>query len=272
MKNQVLKALVTATVMAASFVVAQDTKQMPPASIGELITSKANPAALSRPLGNADAKPKIPSYCKPCLAYNGDFDPTSSEANGLWNGDSQWENTDGAVYVPFLVPKGVKTLRINRIVFNELVNQDPTNDLAGATFSIRSGVSVGQGGKVLKSGNCNVVKAIPTGRGDFGLNEYSFDADFDDYCGTGPIIIHFGPGPRQIWINVTPTFTNSSFAYLSDVPGKAQNHSGWKTVEDQSFFDSPSYGVSFQNASGVGGACNDLGCHAFSAAISGTVK
>jgi hypothetical protein len=271
MKNQAMRILAAAVVITASFAVAQETKQMPPASIGELITSRANPAVLSRPLGNPDFKPKPPSYCHPCLSYSGDFNSIDPEANALWNGEAQWEGIVGKVYVPFLVPKGVKTLRITRIVFNELMNQDPTQDLAGATFSIRTNVTAGNGGRVLKSGSCQVVTAVPTGRSGFGMSEYSMVADFDDTCGTGPIILH-PPHHGPIWVTLDPIFTASSFGYLTDVPANAQNHTGWKTVEDRSFFDSPSFGVSFQNTSGVGGTCNDIGCHAFSVAISGTVR
>ncbi|HWY02474.1 MAG TPA: hypothetical protein VNX60_02305, partial [Candidatus Acidoferrum sp.] len=46
-----------------------------------------------------------PPYCRPCLFYGGDFDPSNPAANSLQNG-LLYHGSPAAVYVPFFVPSG----------------------------------------------------------------------------------------------------------------------------------------------------------------------
>ena len=64
-------------------------------------------------------------------------------------------------------------------------------------------------------------------------------------------------------------FFESDVEYINTTP---TNAFGPAETVDASFFDSPYFGLSFDPANGVVGACGGLGCDAFSAGVLGKSK
>jgi len=110
---------------------------------------------------------KAPGYCKPCLFYTGDFNSSSSSANGLFNAAGGALGSSGSAYVygAFTVPKG-KTWTITALIINTLSNSSAVDSTC--TWDVRKGVTSGSGGTDVKTGKGkDTWKA--TGRTGFGL-------------------------------------------------------------------------------------------------------
>jgi hypothetical protein len=105
--------------------------------------------------------------------YSGNFDSTSSSANGLSNEADKIVNTGSQIYQPFsVVAAGKKKhLRVTGLCVNSL-------DTAGAgidnptPYEVRFGAQVGSGGTLVCKGKA-VSSDDPTGRRGFGINEYT---------------------------------------------------------------------------------------------------
>jgi hypothetical protein len=61
----------------------------------------------------------------------------------------------------------------------------------------------------------------------------------------------------------------STFGYLCDAEPPHTNHRGWKVLNDDSYFNSSSFGTSWEPTSGSNGACAGVGCDAFSISVTG---
>ena len=230
----------------------------------------------------SNTKPLIAGRCGnpsgPCLFYGGDFvvDPfyPPSLANGLANETDL--NVFGipygaAAWVPFTVPAGtgwaVTGLFTNNQSTYGVLDQYPTTPTSAAFWSVNQAVSPGNAGTVIASGT-SAATSTPTGRAAFGLNEYTVQV-------TG---LNFVLAPGKYWMAVVPLCTNTDDAYChgvffeSDVeyinvrPANAQ---GPPEPVDESFFDSPFFGVSFTQTNSATGACGGIGCDAFSAGVLG---
>ena len=230
-----------------------------------------------------NTKPAIAGKCgnpsEPCLFYGGDFvfDPfyPPNLANGLANETTL--NVPGtpygaATWVPFTVPAGtgwtVTGLFTNNQSTYGVLDQYPTTPTAAAFWSINQGVSPGNAGTVIASGT-SAATSRPTGRAAFGLNEYTVQV-------TG---LNFVLAPGKYWMAVVPLCTNPNDAYCqgvffeSDVEYinvKPAHAEGPPEPVDQSFFDSPVFGVTFTQTNSGTGACGGSGCDAFSAGVLGT--
>ena len=108
-----------------------------------------------------------------------------------------------------------------------------------------------------------------TGRGGFGLTEYTITA-------TG-LDIPLAPG--DYWMAVVPICTNYANPYCADtffesdvewINAAPLQASGPSEPLDMSYFDSPYFEYSFYPTNGPFGACYGIGCDAFSAGASGT--
>jgi hypothetical protein len=214
-----------------------------------------------------------------CLFYGGDFvyNPlAASVANSLAN-----ESTvtipgtpyGAATWVPFTVPAGetwyVTGLFTNNMATYGVLDQgaEPTSV---AYWSINEGLFAGNGGTVVDSGT-SPATSTPTGRAAFVTTEYTVQV-------TG-LRVTLTPG--TYWMIVVPICTNTADPYCdglffeSDVDyinTMPTNAFGPAEPIDASFFDSSFFGLSFDPANGLAGACGGLGCDAFSAGVLGKSK
>jgi hypothetical protein len=211
------------------------------------------------------------------LFYGGDFlfDPLypSSLPNGLANEVTvlvPGTPYGAATWVPFTVPAG-ETWDVTGLFTNNLASygvlDQGTEPTSAAYWSINKEVFAGNGGTVLDSGTSQAT-STPTGRGAFGLNEYTVQV-------TG-LSITLPSG--KYWMMVVPICTNTANPYCSGVFFESDveyinttptNAFGTAEPVDASFFDSPYFGQSFDPANGPLGACAGAGCDAFSAGVIG---
>jgi len=167
--------------------------------------------------------------------YGGDFDPNNPNANGLANENDAAVGGDpygAATYQNFVV-KG--EVGINGIFTNNLSQLTP----ATGYWEIRSGVSEGNGGTLIASGD-GAVTNTPTGRSGFGYTEYQ-------NLVTG-LNVNLGAG--TYWFAVVPecsscfgrSFNSNTFG-LNSVGTQNSNQQYWNS----SFF-----GANFTNANNDG--------------------
>jgi hypothetical protein len=214
-----------------------------------------------------------PPYCKPCLFYGGDLDPT----NPLADTDANENIIPGGsaiisqIYSPFVVPQG-QTWRVTGLFINS-VNTYTVLDPVATPWEIRTGIpkSGGSGGTLVASGTGNAVM-MPTGRSINGFPEETIIVKF-----TQPVMLASG----LYWENITPQCTNSSDSqctasgfvgyFESDMETKG-GFNGYGPPEpwDASFWNAPDFGYNWENAAT---ACKNVGapgCDAFSAGVLGT--
>jgi hypothetical protein len=231
----------------------------------------------SRP--TAPAKGKCGNPAAACLFYGGDFldSPLYPPflANGLAN-----ENTlfvpgnpyGAAVWIPFTVPAG-QTWDVTGLFTNNLssygVLDQGTQPAAVASWSINEEIIAGSPGVVVDSGT-SPATSTATGRSGFGLTEFTVQVSG----------LSFTLGPGTYWLSVVPVCTNSAnpycdsvfftsdVEYLNTTPANAY---GPAEPLDQSYFDSPIFGVSFEPTNGPAGASGGDGGDAFSAGVLGQI-
>jgi hypothetical protein len=226
-------------------------------------------AAGVRNEGASPIKPAAPSDCSPCLYYSGDFDANNPNANGLRNGNETWEAVDSQVWVPFIpTSDGVRSgtppllihkhILVTKITFNMLMNQFPS-DLTKTTWAFKTLVSSGNFGLNGAHNTCGFVTVTATGNSGFGFPEYSITCNLKT-------AVKLAVGTNY-WVNIYPTFTSSSFGFVSgveDVP--PLNLLGWGDDFDNSFFYSIYFGANYAPATSLGNNGEDE----FSIAIAGT--
>jgi hypothetical protein len=273
-------ALVPFTQMAA----AQDYKGTPKPTIqdyGPFPATAVKPATSTTEtsVSSAVASGKCGNPVAACLFYGGDFldNPLYPPflANGLAN-----ENTllapgtpyGAAVWIPFTVPKG-ETWDVTGLFTNNLssygVLDQGTLPTSVAYWSINEEVIAGSPGVVVDSGT-SPATSTATGRAAFALTEYTVQV-------TG-LSVTLAPG--AYWLTVVPVCTNSAnpycdgvfFAsdveYLNTTPVNAY---GPIEPADEAYFDSSTFGVSFEPTYGPAGACGGDGCDSFSAGVLGKI-
>jgi PEP-CTERM motif len=167
------------------------------------------------------------------LFYGGDFDPNNGNANGLFNGNNI--NATAQTYQNFIVPAG-QTWTIDRMWSNNLTDGTLYST---ADWSIRSGVSEGNGGTVIASATGVAATDTATGRSGFGLTEDTIQV-------TG-LSVTLGPG--TYWMQVTPDGSGSGLSYNSNTFGL---NSVGSSVSDQQYFNSTTFGSNFTNADNEG--------------------
>jgi hypothetical protein len=199
------------------------------------------------------------------LWYNGDFNGSGySKANYHKYkdyGDGSYFQQDCQVYDDFVVPAGgwtVKSVWSNNLFTSTVV-------VSGATWEIRSGVSVGNGGTVVASGS-GIPTLTATGRVRGSYTEYQ--------ALIGGLNFHLGPG--TYWLNVTPSINmtgspaDTAYSYNSPTsganamgqpPGNNGNsfwnyfvHFGYGGEDSQYFVDlSSSFGIVADYSMGLAG-------------------
>ncbi len=214
-----------------------------------------------------------PSYCKPCLFYGGDFDISSPAADTFANENiypGSFE-TLSQIYSPFTVPAG-QTWNVTGLFINTIAY--PTAlDPAATPWEIRTGIpkAGGSGGTLVASGTANATMTV-TGRNLNGVPEYTVLVTWP-----APVIL----GPGTYWENVTPQCTN-----LNNGQCTAQGFTGflesdmetmyglnaWGPPEpwQNSFWNSPDFGLFWANTFQVHQQRGEPGGDAFSAGVIGT--
>jgi len=253
-KVMLLLALVAVLVPFAVPAGAQNVK----ASLGEYVLAPGTPPVMSIPFKPAPAA--TPKYCKPCLFYTGDFNYNGGNppANGLFNGDDAPISITAQVWGAFVVPKG-KTWTITKLFVNTLSNGstvDPT-----VSWYINKGVTNGSGGKTVASGTAKQGWTA-TGRSGFGLTEYTDMATLKK-----AVKIKAGTYFLNVYTSCTTSSCNGDLFYESDQesqPGINQYPAGKKGEQpwDNSFFNSSSFGITWENTTSVCGS--GAGCDQFS--------
>ena len=101
-----------------------------------------------------------------CLFYGGDFDANNPNANGLANENDAIIGGDpygAATYQNFI---NSQTWNVTGLFTNNLISYTPTSGY----WEIRSGVSEGNGGRLIASGT-GAITNTPTGRSGYGFTE-----------------------------------------------------------------------------------------------------
>jgi hypothetical protein len=217
-----------------SLALAQDSKTLPPAAIGQKVISPAIPGR--PPLMAPDWQPKPPSlpFCPPktCLYYAGDFESSTSSADALFNANDTGLSLEGQAWV------GVKPARASLITgstFNELF----TPGFAGtnpAVFQAQTGITTGNPGKLI----CNTVgNATLTvyGESDFGLVQSSYTIKkLKKACR-----VQVGSAGAT-YVNLLPTSSNG-YGYV--VNTDSTNHVGWTNDADDCYFDGTAFNADY---------------------------
>lgn len=212
----------------------------------------------------------VPAYCAPCLFYAGDSNPSSPNADGLWDNNSSDFGINGIIYTPFLVQKqkGVKppNWSVTGIGGNiEYTPFPPT--IQGVNWSIVTGVAAGgtpSSTTVICSGTDTAPTLTDTGRLFFGVFEEFNTAAAASGC---PTLKATKSGTTYWQTNQVNTGGGLfQLAYESNTDVPPPNSFGPPQPQDDSFFYSPAFGFStFTNT-------NQLGpFHTFSTDIEGSL-
>jgi hypothetical protein len=202
-----------------------------------------------------------PSYCKPCLFYEGDFDPNNSNANALLSGNTG--EGAGQVYAEFNIPTG-KTWTITGAFANVLSTAGKLSP-AATPWTISTGLAYGAAGTTVCSGTDDATFET-TGRHGFGYAEYTVQIhSFKKAC-------ELTAG--QYWLMVEPqAVKRQTFFYQTDVEDTPpKHHYGPNGTLDDSFWTSKKYKAYYVNTWGTNGACGSRGCDQFSDGLTGTQK
>lgn len=252
MKRSMLPLLsVAALVMFASLSFAQNTKS-PAQSVRQL-----------GPAGNTINAGLI-NGCSNCLAYGGDLDPNSPNANGLAS-EKDVIVSDAEVVWPIVIPSGKNAVAV-RIIGNFLT-LGCVADPQQADWDIRVNVSSGNGGTVIASGT-NSILIAPTGRSAFGLIECRVQVSLPK-----PVVL----SPGTYYFGLVPYCTNTGNStclgqryFLSDSPDAPPINGRGDAPANDSFFNSGFFAADWQPTWGPTGACGGIGCNRFSAGVIGT--
>jgi hypothetical protein len=166
------------------------------------------------------------------LWYNGDFDGSRTLAN-VRNGLA----AQSSVYDNFIVPVADASWLVTSIYSNNLMSGFA---VTGADWSIRSGVSAGNGGIIIASGTLSPATVTPTGTTFLGsYTEFTIQVS-----GLNILLL-----PGTYWLNVTPVDSGSGQSYNSGTIGA--NAVGMPPGNDgNAFWDSTTYGTNFSPAEG----------------------
>jgi hypothetical protein len=214
--------------------------------------------------GHPQARPANPFFCPPktCLYYAGDYDTRSPNLNALFDINNPGMNFDGEVWVGVKPTKGaIVTGTSGNFATNAIsVGINPT------PFAIRTGITSGQGGKLLckTAGNAIVKDYENCFIGGVNCNNYNI-RKIKKSCKLAKGKVYF--------ISMQPQYNDdSTLGYLLDDDGRHLNRQGWPEIADHSYFNSTSFGVTYEPTwpNGVnGGACGGIGCAGFSISLTG---
>jgi hypothetical protein len=184
-----------------------------------------------------------PPFCPPrtCLYYAGDFDSTTSDANGLFNADDTGAGLEGQVWV------GVKPDRdvtVTGATFVELL----TGGVGGTNptpFAVQVGTKLGRAGRTICSTSGTATANVYQGF------DWGQDIAYTIKKLSRPCRLKKG---RTYYVNLLPTFEDQ-YGYVVNVEdAKAKNHRGWKNDLNHCFFNGAAFGDNYVtcNSQGIG--------------------
>jgi len=251
-------ALLTAlSALVCSPAVAQDRAQTPVPAVSDRVSEAPSPGKWVAPL-LVPHPMTPPSYCNPCLFYEGDLNPSARNAQGFAN-ENTAEVPDTTTFARFRIPNGQRW-KVTGLITNDLSNGGVI-DPKEATWSISMGMSPGAPGTVVASGKAPAT-ITPTGRSAFGFTEYTVSV-------TIPAVTL--PG-GYYWMSVVPQCTNANDGgcfeefFLSDTD--LTNHYGPPAQRYGDFFNSSYFGYTYAPLCSV----NPDGCEFNSIGIVGTAQ
>ncbi len=253
--------LATAAAALTTLAGAQDTRTLPSVSIAG--TGLVHSAAGSTSQNQRRVPPSTHyySFCpkRTCLYYAGDFDTNSRNFNALTDYDNPGNGiTDVEVWVGIKPTTDVTITGAsgNYLTNNAQVGINPT------PFLVRTGVSAGNGGKLVCTSGGDAALSFWQIQGDFYAVNY-YIAKLTKPC-------HLKAG-KKYYVDLTPQYNDSStFGYLMDEEDHPPlNHVGWHNDLDDSYFNSTTYGAVYEPTWGSSGACSGFGCDEFSIALTG---
>jgi len=208
-------------------------------------------------------QPTQPPYCKPCLFYGGDFDPSNPASGG--SGDEDTVDQQATTYVAFYVPTG-QIWTVRGVFANFLSSVQYIIPSKDVNWSISRGMSSGNPGTIIASGTLG-VSWTATGRSWMGYTEYTALGKF---APQSALTLTSG----IYWMSVVPvcsqtgncTFANYLLSDVEDVP--APNRKGFQPNDD-AFFNA--IGYYYVPTWGPTGECGG-GCDKFSAGLLGYAK
>jgi len=238
-------------------------------AISENVLVPGSAPIMAIPFKPSPDKAKAPSYCKPCIFYTGDFNSSSSNANGLFDAVGGALGSSGSAYVygGMTVPKG-KTWSITALIANIL--SDSSGIDSTTTWDIRKGISNGSGGTDVKTGKGKTSWAT-TGRSGFGYTEYTLKVALKP-----TLKLKAGTYFMNAVVScLTSSCTEGSSGLFYESDQESQpgiNQYGANQPWDNSWDESSTFGVNWAPTWGSSGACGGIGCDQFSMAVQGTQK
>ena len=214
-----------------------------------------------------------PAYCKPCLFYGGDFDLSSPAADTFANENILPGGSPilSQIYSPFEVPAG-ETWNVTGLFVNSIAYPTALDPVA-TPWEIRTGIpSVGgSGGTLVASGTANGTMT-KTGRSLNGTPEYTILVTWKT-----PVVLQ----PGIYWENVTPQCTNANNSqctaqgftgFLESDMETMYGFNGYGPAEpwQDSFWNAPDFGLTWENTYQVHQQRGEPGGDAFSAGVIGT--
>jgi hypothetical protein len=182
----------------------------------------------STSVSNVSTTIRMPNGPAAVLWYNGDFDGRDGLAD-----EQNTVVSQASTYDNFIVPEG-PGWNVTSVFTDNLQNTNVT----GATWEIRTGVSVGNGGTIVASGMTTTPVVTPTGRSGFGFTEFMVEV-------TGlNVNLPALPAGQFYWLNVTPIGDGGGRSFNSTTSGA--NCAGLPCGNDNnSFWNSSFFGANF---------------------------
>jgi len=232
---------------------AQDTKALPPMHL------YGSGSVIHVPVQRG-ARAVAPFFCKTgCLYYSGDDDSTNSNNNGLFDIENAGIGiTDAEVWVGVKPTKAATMTGTSGNYFNTAsgIGTNPT------PVEVQTGITSGKAGKLTCS-TSGTATFKTYGNPNFGLNS-------DNYWvkKTKKACKLAAKKANYIWMS--PQYNDTStIGYLEDSDGAHKNKHGYKEDTNDGFFNSSSFGVTYEPTNGSSGACGGIGCIGFSISVSG---
>jgi hypothetical protein len=255
MKNAMVVVATVALLVSAA--VAQNNRTLPLSIAGNAGSGGALVLVSAR--AQLSGRPSKPFFCslKSCLYYAGDNDTTDPGTNGLFDINNVGSGVWADVWVGVKPTKNATVSGVSGNYYNNAtgIGTNPT------PFVVRTGVSSGNGGKVVCNTSGNAMFGA-YGESWSGLNSDNYRIkQVKQSC-------KFRKG-KMYFILLEPQYNDTNtVGYLEDDNGLHAHHSGWPEVVDDSFFtwEEPPF---YEPTWGQSGVCGGIGCDGFSMSLTG---
>jgi hypothetical protein len=222
------------------------------------LTAKENAQVVSAQPDTEQAIRKgayYPPFCPPrtCLYYAGDFDSNYSGADGLNN----VYDDNGLIGQVWVGVKPAQDATVTGATFVESLSYGEVG-VNPTPFLVQVGIKPGQAGRTICSTSGNATVSVYENNQGFNLYSYTIKKL------STPCKLRKG---KVYFVNLLPIYSDGSNGFVMDVPPKSpQNHHGWKSVLDDSYFSSTYFDRNYVPAQSE---CGQFYCGAFSIALTG---